>query len=316
MTPVLSIAIVLYNSADTLPVCLQSVREAVTSGWAELIAVDNASPDDGVAILERELPSARLIRLAENRGFGGGANTALAEATGRFWLLLNPDVRVPPNGLETLARWMDAHPGLGAASPEIVGDDGAWESPGRALPSIWRALLELSRAHRALPRTLRGRVLRGPYWTGGDQLDTGWVPGTAMIVRPEAVRDVGPLREHFFMYGEDIEWCWRMRQAGWRIGVCADTRFVHQRSSSAHRSWGEEDKERRIAVGIDAACQEIWGPLHARLFAGLTALSLWLESRAPRRDAAHRERTNLIARAWWEVAVRGLDYGKRHQQLG
>ena len=128
--------------------------------------------------------------------------------------------------------------------------------PGRATPSIARTLFELTRLHRALPRRTRGRLLRGPYWTGGDDVDAGWVPGTAMIVRPSAVRDVGNLREDLFIYGEDLEWCWRMRRAGWRVGVCSTATFVHDTSSSARATFGAREdpvadrlRNRRCAAG-------------------------------------------------------------------
>jgi N-acetylglucosaminyl-diphospho-decaprenol L-rhamnosyltransferase len=304
MTPTLSIAIVLYNSAEGLEDCLRSIKDAVDSGWAEVIAVDNASPDESVEVVRREMPEAKLIRLAENRGFAAGVNAALGTASGRYWLLLNPDVRVPAGGLEALVEWMDARKSLWAVSPEIYGEDGHWESPGRAAPSIIRAALELSRLHRLLSKRLRGRVLRGPYWLGGDQLDVDWVPGTAMMVRPEAIRDVGLLCEELFMYGEDIEWCWRIRRAGGRIGVCASTRFVHATSASAMRSWGESEKERRIAVGIDAACRVMYGSVHARVLAGLTAAALALDAQSRGRSPAQRARARARARLWRELAVR------------
>lgn len=304
MSPELSIAIVLYNSANGLDHCLRSVRDEVEVGWAEAIAVDNASPDDSAEIVRRELPGATLLSLDDNRGFAAGANAAMAAASGRYWLLLNPDVSVPPDGLKTLVAWMDTHPRIALASPEIYGDDGHWESPGRAAPSILRALLELSRLHRALPLRWRGRILRGPYWPGGDQLDAGWVPGTAMIVRPEAAREVGPMREDLFMYGEDIEWCWRMRHAGWAIGVCADVSFAHGTSASARASWGEKEKERRIAAGVDAACRAIYGGAHARALAAVTFAALALEARAPGRAPAQRDRARASAQLWRRLARR------------
>ena len=304
MRPELSIAIVLYNSAAELAGCLRSIGPEVRSGWAELILVDNASPDDSTEIARRELPAARILALGENRGFAAGANAALAQASGGYILLLNPDVRVPDGELPSLVRWMDAHPELAAASPEIVGADGHWESPGRALPSIWRALLELSRLHRLLPRSWRGRILRGPYWIGGDQLNAGWVPGTAMIVRRSAVDVAGPLREELFMYGEDIEWCRRFRRTGWRIGVCAETTFVHRTSSSAIRSWGGAEQELRIASGVDAACRVMYGAARARGLAAVTAAGLALEACAPRRAAAQRLRAREAARIWFRVALR------------
>jgi GT2 family glycosyltransferase len=302
--PELSIAIVLYNSAQALPSCLRSIRGDLDGGFAELIAVDNASPDDGAAVLHAEAPVARLIQMDSNRGFAAGANAALARARGRYWLLLNPDVRVPAGGLRTLVAWMDAHPAIGAASPDIVDVSGRSEAPGRALPSVVRTVIRLSRLHRLMPPKIRRRVFRGRYWTSGDQLNAGWVPGTAMIVRPAAVAAVGPLREELFLYGEDVEWCWRMRRAGWRVGVCSSTTFVHDTSSSARLTFSEEDVERRIAEGMDAACRLMYRPRHARVLAALTALAFALDGRVPGQTQPQRDRARAAARLWRGLAAR------------
>jgi N-acetylglucosaminyl-diphospho-decaprenol L-rhamnosyltransferase len=301
--PELSLAIVLFNSADVLEGCLRSIQPALESRWAELIAVNNASPDGSLEVVRREAPAARTMSLAENRGFAGGANVALARATGRYWMLLNPDVRVPAGALETLVAWMDKHPQVALASPEIVAADGSWQSPGRAMPAISRTLLELTRLHRLLPRRTRGRILRGPYWTGGDQLKAGWIPGTAMVVRPEAARDVGSMREELFMYGEDIEWCWRMRRAGWCIGVCSSVTVTHQTGSSAKLSFGEGEASRRVAQGIDSACRLMYGRGRARALAAVTALGLQLDSLGRVRDPADRVASKKAARLWAELAA-------------
>lgn len=302
--PDVSIAIVLYNSGAALRDCLRSVRAELDSGFAELIAVDNASPDDSVSILRSELASAEVIEMDENRGFAAGANAALARARGRYWLLLNPDVCVPADGLRHLVAWMDAHRALGVASPDLVDVDGRWEEPGRALPSVSRTLLRLLRLHRLLPAGLRRRVFRAGYWTSGDQLDAGWVPGTAMIVRPAAVSAVGPLREELFMYGEDVEWCWRLRRAGWRVGVCSSTTFVHATNSSARLSFGKDGVEPRIAEGMDAACRLMYGRRHARALAALTALAFAVDAQIPGKSAAERDRARAAGRVWRRLAAR------------
>ena len=244
------------------------------------------------------------MKLERNRGFAAGANVAMAQARGRYWPLLNPDVGA--RGRPRVARRVDGQPSATRGrQPRAGGRRRKWQSPGRATSSITRTLLELTRAHRALSPDLRGRVLRGPYWNGGDQLDAGWVPGTSMIVRPAAARQVGPLREDLFLYGEDLEWCQRMARAGWGIGVCASATFVHDESSSARVSFGEDGTERRIASGIDAAHRLIYGPRRARALAGLTATSLWLDSRAPGREPKQRLQARRAARAWRSLAMRG-----------
>ena len=300
--PELSIVIVLYNSGVTLGACLGSVQEEIDSRFAELIAVDNASPDESVAIVRGRVPGALVIEMDTNRGFAAGVNVGLARARGRYWLLLNPDVRAPAGGLRRLVGWMDAHPALGIASPDIVDVNGRWEEPGRALPSVGRTLLRLLRLHRLMPAGLRRSVFLGAYWTGGDQLNAGWVPGTAMIVRPAAVRDVGPLREELFMYGEDVEWCWRMRRSGWRVGVCSSTTFVHDTSSSARLTLSQDGVERRIAEGMDAACRLMYGPKHARALAAVTALAFALDAWAPGKSPEERERARAAARMWRALA--------------
>ena len=242
--PCLSVVIVLYNSAAEVAGCLGSIRPAIESGWAEAILVDNDSPDESATVARRELPHARVLTLAENRGFAAGVNAALPGCSGPYVLLLNPDVQVPDGGLEELTAWMDAHPELAAASPELLDSDAVWGTPGRALPAIWRLALRTSRLHRLLPRRLAGTLLRGSFWPGGDQLGVDWVPATAMIVRADAIRAAGPLREDLFLYGEDVEWCCRIRRStGGRIGVCTRVRFVHRASASTTRTWGEAERE-------------------------------------------------------------------------
>lgn len=302
--PQLSVAIVLYNSGDSLPECLGSIRSELDGAFVELIAVDNASPDDSVSILHSQVPAAQVVQMDRNRGFAAGVNTALAHARGRYLLLLNPDVRAPSGGLRHLVAWMDAHPGLAVASPDLVDVNGHWEEPGRAFPSVGRTLLRLTRLHRLLPEGARQRVFRGSYSTRDDQLNVGWVPGTVMIVRPAAVSEVGPMSDELFMYGEDLEWCWRMRRAGWGIGVCSSTTFVHDTSSSARLTFGEDEVRRRIAEGTDAACRLMYGAGHARVLAALTAVSFALDARAPGKSPAQHAQARASAAVWRTLAAR------------
>jgi hypothetical protein len=305
LTPALSIILVLFNSADELGDCLEGIREEVMSGWAEAICVDNASPDQSAALVRTALPEARIISHAVNVGFARGVNAALPGCRGDYVLLLNPDTVVPAGGLRSLVEWMERRPRTGAASPNIVGSDGVSHAPARAWPSIWRCLLETSRAHKLLPREIRSRVLFGAYWTGNDEEDVGWTPGTAMIVRRSVLGVAGLLNPDLFMYGEDMEWCWRIRRAGYRVGVASGIRFVHRGSSSAMRSWGADERQQRIQLGTHVACTIRYGRRHAALLAYATAVSAAFEALAPRRTRGERLTALGVSRRWFALGRRG-----------
>ena len=297
--PTISVTIVLHNSAGDLRECLRAIRPEIEEGSAELIAVDNASPDESAALVAEELPSAQLIRAEENLGFAAGANLAWPHARGRYWVLLNPDVVMPPRGLHGLGEWMDRHPGVGIGSAEIAAMDGSLNgSTGRAFPSLGRVLLELSRVHKLLPRETRARVMRGPYWMGGDHVDAGWVPGTAMIARRAAVEEAGLLDESFFLYGEDIEWCWRMRKSGWSVGVCSSVTARHRERASAVATFTEAETSSRGARGVLRAAEVTRGRRYARLWGRAIALAFALEARHPRRSPEHKTHSLEQAHVW------------------
>lgn len=294
--PVVSITVVLYNSDACLRPCLSSVLEDVKLGRAELLVVDNNSPDDGAEIVAREFPEARLIQSKFNRGFAGGCNYSWPYVRGRYWLLLNPDAIVPEGGIAQLVEWMDAHPEIGAASPEISDSHGNPGCPGRPFPSIPRSLLELTRLHLLLPHRYREQYMQGHYSAGRDQLDVGFVPGTALIVRREAVEQAGLLSEEVLIYGEDSEWCWRIRSAGWRVGVCGQVCFQHDEGQSAVRTWGEEERTRRIWAGLYDSCRLVHGRLYARTLTAINALAFAVESIHPRRSQFHRRNSARLLR--------------------
>src|SRR5262245_55852181 len=132
--PTISITVVAFNSDGGLRRCLSSIRDVVLDGFAELIVVDNASPDQSACIVANEFPEATLVRSEWNRGFAGGCNLAWPIVQGRYWLLLNPDVVPPPGGLEHLVEWMDAHPELGVGSPWLTTRGGMASFVGRRAP--------------------------------------------------------------------------------------------------------------------------------------------------------------------------------------
>jgi N-acetylglucosaminyl-diphospho-decaprenol L-rhamnosyltransferase len=295
--PAISITIVLYNSRDVVRECLRSLRPDLESGFAELIAVDNCSPDDSADLVRAEWPSARIVRSEENLGFAAGCNLAWPLTGSEYWMLLNPDVVVPAGGLRRLAGWMDRRPELGAGSPQLVDQGGKPQGAPRRFATLSQSLLMMSRLHRLLPAKQRGQLFLGSYWDDDEHLDIDWAPGTALIVRRDAVRDAGLLSERFFMYGEDIEWCWRIRKAGWRIGVLGQLGFRHGGSVSATQTWGAAERDRRVLQGLYNACRETRGRAYTKILMAIDALAASVESIHPFRSsewrAMHRRQLGL-----------------------
>jgi GT2 family glycosyltransferase len=240
-----------------------------------------------------------------NLGFAGGCNLAWREiGDARYWLLLNPDVVLDDGAVGALVRWMDAHPDVGVASPWLR-DGGEPAYPGRSFPSATIALLEVLRLHRLLPARLRARALRGSYVTSPPGPVPDWLPGTVLIVRTAAARAVGGLDSAFFLYGEDIEWCWRMRSGGWTVAVCDTGGGTHHASASSRRTWDESAVQQRIAAGTLLACQRIRGRARARAFGTATAIAHAIEARHPRRPADVRLQARVVSRAY-KQALREL----------
>lgn len=303
--PVLSITLVVWNALPLLRDCLRSIEPEVRSGLAEVIAVDNASPDESADVVEATLPGATVIRTEENRGFAGGVNQAWPHVRGRYWMLLNPDATLERDGLRRLVAWMDEHPEVAIASPALADLDGSnRRAPIHPLPSAALVLAEMLRLHKVLPTRLRARVFQGSYWTGGDTVEAGWVPGTAMIVRHAAAEEVGLPDESFFLYGEDIEWCWRMRRAGWRSGYCSDVAVRHAESDTNLREYGQDETLLRMARTELEAVRRARGAVRARAYAAALMLALGLEAIHPRRPQRARERSGAAFRAWRTAALR------------
>src|SRR5579859_1283423 len=286
MVEAVTVTTVLYNSGAGLERYAAALGPAVDRGL-RVIAVDNASPNDDATTLQQLLPLAELVRSDENRGFAAGCNLAWPLVDTPYWLLLNPDVEATYANIGCLVQWMEAHPDVGIASPRLVSSDGDALHTARAHDALWRPVLELLRLHKLIPEPWRSRALL----SGRARTPTtihGWVPGAAMIARSTAVRQVGPLDEELFMYGEDREWCWRFERAGWKVGLCDTAEFVHSGGTSASATWTDEERARREVSGHLLASKRMRGWAWTRLFAVLLAVTLRLEALDHRRDDATR----------------------------
>lgn len=236
----LSIIIVNWNTRDITRNCLSSVREKVCGIDYETIVVDNASSDGSAEMIRAEFPEVRLIANEENLGFGRANNQAMRVARGRLFLLLNSDTLIIDDSVERLVSFIERDSTIGIAGCKLLFEDQTLQSSCSRFPSIRLALLEGLMFYKLLPRRTQGELLLGGYWPHDHARDVDCVWGAAMIVRREVFDETGGFDERIFMYGEDLEWCMRVRDFGWRITFTPDCKIIHLNHKSAEKKYGDE----------------------------------------------------------------------------
>jgi GT2 family glycosyltransferase len=232
--PDLSVLVASYNTRDLLLDCLKTVERNRGSLKVETIVVDNASVDGTPEAVAAARPDVVLMRNARNEGFAKANNRALAVARGRYVLLLNPDTLVPPEVLEPMIRLMDQNPRVGVAGCRVDRPDGRLDAAcKRGFPTPWRALGRFTGLDVAFPKLFGGyrRLDADP----SGRYDVDAVVGAFMLVRRETVDEVGRLDESFFMFGEDLDWCYRVRERAWRVWYVGDRGVVHHKGASTRR---------------------------------------------------------------------------------
>ena len=257
-SPQISIVIVNWNAGDLLQHCVESVAKSRLSLPFEIIVVDNASSDESVSSLRQSAASLlsnqqlRIIQNSDNVGFGRANNQAFALSESPFVFLLNPDAAVEPAAIQTLLETLQSDPRIGASGPRILNPDGSTQvSVYFSPPSFWHTFLWQLKLHRILPKRIRGELLLGPHWAHDRKRDVPMFIGAALLVRREVLDEVGGFNEQFEMYSEDTEWCWRMRQSGWRLVFNPSAIVMHHGGISAAKRWSLEEKLRvRLNAGF------------------------------------------------------------------
>jgi len=233
----LSIIILNYNGKAWLEKLLPSLRSnwlSQTSLQAEVVVVDNASTDDSVAFVEKQ-NGVRLICSDRNGGFAYGNNLAIRNNTARYLMLLNSDTEFLPTGsnLDILLEYMDDTPSAGIITPLLLLDDGKLDPAcHRGEPTPWAAFTYFSGLERLFPKSRWFGQYHQTYKLMNTIHDIDACTGAALLVRNEAVLKVGVLDERFFMYAEDLDWCKRFREAGYRVVFHPGVKMVHHKYRS------------------------------------------------------------------------------------
>lgn len=240
----LAVIVLNWNVRNLLRACLQSLQTHAPTAHRQLIVVvDNASSDDSVAMVHREFPGVHMLANTTNRGYTGGNNDGLAMAArllaevssdaNNYFLILNPDTEVTPGALDAMLAYADANPKVGVVGPQLRYPDGSLQSSKRHFPTLATTVFESTWLQNRAPHSVR-RYYYAQEHVDGDICDVDWVVGAALLVRAELYTTVGGLDEtNFFMYSEEVDWCKRIKDAGWRVVYFPQAVVIHHEAKSS-----------------------------------------------------------------------------------
>jgi len=234
---------------DLLRGCLASIFS--DAGYErEVIVVDAASSDGSADMVRAEFPGAALIASSSNLGYSRGNNLGLGAARGEFLFVLNPDTRLREGAVSALLAYMAEHPRAGLLGPRLLDPDGSPQSSRRRWPTFWTALFESTWLQPYAPRRILDRYYdqtadgsrqsavgsHPPAPVRGSPQTVDWVTGAALFLRREVLEMVGGLDEGFFMYSEELDWCRRIRAAGWEIVYVPAAEVIHFQKKSSQQA--------------------------------------------------------------------------------
>lgn len=230
----LSIIIVNYNTKQLTLNCLQSVYQSITDYSYEVILVDNNSHDDSVEAIQQQYPHVHLIANSENTGFSRANNQGMKVAQGRYILLLNSDTVVQADTFDIMLRFMDEHPEVGVSGCKVVLPDGSLDKAcKRGFPTPAATFYYVSKMTKFFPKSPRINAYHRGDLDEDQPTPIDCLVGAFMLVRRETIDQVGMLDETFFMYGEDVDWCYRIQQAGWINYYYPKTQITHYKKASS-----------------------------------------------------------------------------------
>lgn len=226
--------VVSYNVRELLLECVASLRDAqCRRALGAIVVVDNASRDGSAEAVRTRFPAVSVID-APNRGYGAGANVGIAATNHEYVLILNPDTVVPLGTISALTDFLEDHPDVALVGPRLRYPDGRIQPTRRRFPERLTPLFESTILAGWWPenRWARRYHMRDESETAEIPQKVDWVVGAAMLVRRTAIERAGAFDESFRMYSEEVEWCWRLRQHGWKVAYLPTVEIVHHEGAS------------------------------------------------------------------------------------
>ncbi|MSP11794.1 MAG: glycosyltransferase family 2 protein [Chloroflexi bacterium] len=298
----LSIIIISWNTRDLLAKCLASVYNPRPAASFEVIVVDNASSDGSPEMVKTQFPQVRILENSQNLGFARANNQAIRASQGRYILLLNSDTIVTPHAVQMLLDCMQTHPQAGVCGPMLINANATFQASFNDFPNLFTEIIHLlGVAPRLLSRSYPSYEL-----TDSRQLRAvDWVGGACFMIRRACIDQVGLLDESFIMYGEEVDWCYRIRQHGWEVIYQPDARIIHLGGQSALRvpAW----KYLQLQRGKVLFFRKHYGPIATAILVNLIratnlmkAGSFFIITHLP--APLHMPRSDKYWRTYWNTA--------------
>ncbi|MCU0415196.1 MAG: glycosyltransferase, partial [Ignavibacteriaceae bacterium] len=239
----LSIIIVNYNVKEFLQNLLQSIEKASSKISKEIIVIDNASDDGSVEVIKEKFPSLKLIENKVNVGFGRANNQGLKIASGKFILFINPDCIVSEDTFDKMISFFISHPDCGLAGCKILNSDGTLQlACRRSFPGPWTSFTKVTGLSNLFPNSRIFARYNLTYLDENKTYEVDAVSGSFMMIRKEVYDKVGGFDEQFFMYGEDLDLCYRVQKAGFKVYYVHNTQIIHYKGESTKKSNLDETK--------------------------------------------------------------------------
>lgn len=301
-----SIVIVTWNCRKFAQECLDSLRTYRQNPQAEIIVVDNASWDGTPELVRDSYPEVMLIRNERNLGFAKANNVGIRRSSGKYVCLVNPDVRVLNECIEKMLAYMGENPRVGLLGPRMLGVDGESYRSYMGTPTLWRIFCRALALDVLFPRSkLFGGFLM-PYFRRDRIAEVDVLNGWFLMTRREALNEVGLLDEMLFMYGDDLDWSKRFRDAGWRVVYFPEAESLHYGGGTTARA------PVRFSVEMQRANFRYWQKNYGRAsqFAYLAVVCihqavrllgyslLFLAAKSKRTAAAFKVKRSLACMRW------------------
>ncbi|MCJ7662780.1 MAG: glycosyltransferase family 2 protein, partial [Desulfobacterales bacterium] len=230
----LSFILVNWNTKRHILKALRSIADTVHDHRHEIFVVDNGSADGSAEAIHEAFPRARLTRNGKNLGFACAVNQALDQAAGSYCVLLNSDARLMKGAIKTLAAFMEENLDVGIAGGELINEDGSRQNSSAPFPTLTTELLNRRLLRILFPHRYPGKERDYPC-----PIDVDSLVGACIIVRCQAIDEVGTLDEGYFFFMEETDWCFRMKKQGWRISFVPGARILHLQGASASMAKAE-----------------------------------------------------------------------------